>query len=267
MSTQLFGVTGSPPLTTFPAGYGASWNQTDSTQGGSSCKTLSTTSQSSQQAATKSNWSAILHGTNSNLGCIQFASSKLAAQTISSGTWTMGFAMALTNASSNFIWKGVSFIGLVNGTTGNLRSTIFALAVLGSTGRSSTSELTVFSSALSGSSATVTAGDFLIWEFGLNASDTSISGSDTPSTDAYYNGSTAISSDDASTSSAQSFITCPQTLTFLGAGGILGPNQLDGLGGTYFGNRIAKYDWSQLPHNEPRRKGRRRVYVDLGVST
>jgi hypothetical protein len=220
MATTLYARIGeaAPGGITLPAGFLGAWNQSDATHAGVSAKTLDVNAGSLQQSTTKT-WTSVNNNSSQSLGHCQFASSPLAAQTISAGNWTVGFAALLSNATGTLIngWFYTPYIALylVNGATGAIRTTIFALGAPtgAATSLFNTTEFTAYSTTCSGSSATATAGDYLVLELGILA-QTVIHGAFTPATNLFADGTTVINTDDAATSDAKSFITAPVNLTF-----------------------------------------------------
>jgi hypothetical protein len=211
-SGETASATANPALGTLPSGYLAAWDQSISGNAGSGAVFLDSNSASSQLSFTKT-WSSIAKGATNSLGHAQYCSNALTAQTITSGNWTIAFA-------SDFNTTGLSVnayasLYLVNGSTGAIRTTIFALAQLTGSGALSSGggEKTNWSSTCSGSSATATDGDYLVLEIGLSCHNGS-NGALTPSTHCYDSGATAITTDQASTSDAKSSLGAPVTLTF-----------------------------------------------------
>lgn len=193
-----------------PSGFLGTWDQIPSA-GGVLGKALDGVAGTAQTTVNPTWASSLSRGTVNSCAHLQCLSQFLAPQTISVGNWTIGFSGQLVNAAASHSWGGSAFIGLVNGTTGALRTTILATSAVGSTGRTSSSELTCYATTLAGSSATVSAGDYLVVELGIRVSSSSIAAF-TPNSDTYQSGTGSITSDAASTSNAQSFIMAPQAL-------------------------------------------------------
>jgi hypothetical protein len=205
----------SPAVVALPSTLlaGANWNASISTSVEANAVFLSVSAGSSQLSL-NTTWPTVnIHGSHS-ICYAQYLSNPLAAQTISGGSWTIALAADETVSHSGGTYQRQVALFLVNGSTGAARNTIFAFNQIG-TNPSTTSngEQTAYTAAATGSSATVTAGDYLCLEVGIVVNAGS-SGGFTPASDTYDSGTTAISSDGASTSNAQSLITSPGTLTF-----------------------------------------------------
>ena len=198
-----------------PSGFLATWGQSGTLKG-ASAQTLSATAGSAQTAVTPT-WAALAKGVTTTLGHVQLLSPALAAQSVSAASWTLAYAAAMTNAVSGFSWSGEAALYLVNGATGAARTTIVALGAVGTTGRIVTTEETVYTAALSGAAFTVSDGDYLALEIGIAALTPSGGGAKTPTTDTYADGTTAITADAASASSAESLLTAPVALTLYSA--------------------------------------------------
>jgi hypothetical protein len=109
---------------------------------------------------------------------------------------------------------------LINGSTGAVRTTLMnPTTITQGAENTATAETTFYNAGLIVGGFTATAGDLLCIEYGINGNNGSPS---TPwtilSTDCkmYDCGTTAITTDKASTSDAQSFVTMPFTLAFMG---------------------------------------------------
>lgn len=141
-------------------------------------------------------------GGNPDTGLGQFCSPSLSAQVIASGTWTIG--CAFSHATAGFA-SGEVYIALMNGSTGAVRTVIYATALFGGNDQRS-SETTAYGTA-SGGSATSSLGDYILVEVGINNST-----GFTPVL--YADGGTVITSDNVATSDAQSAIAFTHTLAF-----------------------------------------------------
>jgi hypothetical protein len=160
-------------------------------------------------------WGAIAHGGAGNYGYGQFCSIALQAQTVLAGNWLVGFAADVTNAAANLNWTPFLSLYLVNGSTGAIRTTIFALAALtgAAANRTTTSELTCYGT-IAGAGFTASLGDYLVLELGLRLANTNISGTWIPTSDLYTSGTSLISADNVAASSALSQLFPPQPLQF-----------------------------------------------------
>jgi hypothetical protein len=216
MVTQLFlrsGLTASanqsPSVVHAPTGFLGAWNKLTTANAGASALYLSNNAGSSQLSKTSINFGSVASGgaCQFSIGTIQYASNPLTAQTISSGSWTVAFAVENSSCAMVSLY-------LVNGSTGVIRSTIFALGSIGATSRASGSELTAFSASVSGSSVVATSGDYLVLETGGGWANVS----STTNVTIFDSGTTAISSDNVSVSTAKSSLTAPGTITFQGSG-------------------------------------------------
>jgi hypothetical protein len=199
-----------PAGLTLPADYLAAWNQKNAGKAGGSAVLLDVTAGSSQVAVTPT-WSTVANNVNSNLGHAQYCSAALAANSYSAGTWTFAFAGDQTNSTGSRVWRPYIALYLANGSTGAIRTTIFAIGGLGAGGRTSTTEKTGWDNTISGGAFTATAGDYLVLELGIRVGNTSGSGY-VPATDVYDSGTTSIGSDNAATTDALSSITAPAAI-------------------------------------------------------
>lgn len=196
---------------TLPAGFLGTWDFT-SPLAGASAALLSQSSEASQ-VTESSAFSTVPSGTSKRFGLGQFLSPLLTAQTVGAATWTIGIgALSTGSNSATKQWRGELTILLVNGATGAIRTTVFTIGFLGIL-RNTTTEVTAYSAAISCGAFTATAGDYLAVELGVSQSNSSGSNFST-TCELFTSGATAISSDNAATSDAQSFVTCPSTLTF-----------------------------------------------------
>lgn len=193
-----------------PSGFLGAWDQT-ATAGAVLGQAMDGNSGSAQTAINPTWASALPRNTTQSMGHLQCISQFLAPQTIAAANWTVGFGAALTNAASSHTWSGFVFIGLVNGATGALRTTILATTAAGATARTTAAERSCYATTLAGSAATASAGDYLVVEIGLQVHSTSVA-SFTPSSDTYQDGTIAITSDSTTITSAQSFVTAPQAI-------------------------------------------------------
>lgn len=197
---------------TLPSGYLGAWDYVVAAAGGANALSLMDTAGSATVTRTASGSVGTPSSTPKNYGTGQFASARLAAQSIGSGNWTFAFS-ARDNAASFGIntWQGYAALYLVNGATGAIRTTIFALGGIGSSGRTQTNYTTSYSASVSGASATATAGDYLVFEFGAQIAKTNTAAS--VNLDGRYGNSTAISADAATNANPQSRIVAPAALT------------------------------------------------------
>jgi hypothetical protein len=213
-------------VTTKPTDFlGTLWGQKNAAKTGANALLLSTVAGSVQQSNNKSDWSVVLDTASARLGHAQFLTAGLAGQTISAANWTVGFALKLSNAAAGFTWSGRAALILVNGSTGATRTMIADVGLIGAGGSSSTAELTVYSTTFAGASATVTAGDYVALELGISVSNNS-GGDITPNSTLYTSGTTTISSDNAATADAKSFVTPPAALTLQNEGSTRGSTLL-----------------------------------------
>jgi len=199
---------------TLPSGYFSTFTQSISANAGSGALTMDSLLQAGQKS-TNNTFSSITTGNNQDIGMAQFVSYPFSTSTsISAANWTINFALQLSNATASFVWKGKAALYLVNGTggsAGTIKTTIFSLADVGSTARTTTAEQTCRSTTVSGSAATAAQYDYLALELGINVNNTS-GGSLAPNITLYADGVTATSTDATTVSNHESLITSPSTL-------------------------------------------------------
>lgn len=144
--------------------------------------------------------------------CVQYISPPLAAQSIGSGNWILGFAIS---NPSTWTWQGYASLLLANGATGAIRSAIFNVTAVGAVKNSAYTETGAYSPALSGGAVVAVAGDYLVLEIG--ASNNNSNGMSCSVCDS---GNTSVVSDGATYSSARSYLTSPGgALLFLTSAG------------------------------------------------
>jgi hypothetical protein len=141
---------------------------------GSNAKNLQTTAGTGGAFSANVTLTTIANATSKRGMVAQHASMPLSAQTIAAGNWTVGFVGRYQYfASATKVWKGWAALYLVNGLTGAIRTTIFAVSDIGSTGRTGIAALTCYAASVAGASAVVTAGDYLVLEWGVTATNNS----------------------------------------------------------------------------------------------
>lgn len=207
------GQTGVVGTSTKPSGYlDTNWQEPNTNNGGTNAKALMLSAGSSQ---IQLSCSPIVSG--GKLGVAQYLSPTLPVQTISSGNWTIAFGGRYGTAGGPLTWNGVASLYLVNGSSGSIRTTIFQSQTIGSTSRTSSAELTCYSTTISGAGFTTTSEDYLVLELGINAQGPLFPAG---TVDVYADGTTAITTDAASTSSAQSVIISPTSINYNSSGSI-----------------------------------------------
>ncbi len=140
----------------------------------------------------------------------QFLSPPLAAQTLVAGNWTAGLGVsALPNQGTHSRYAGYIALFLVNGSTGQVRSTLFTAQIGVDRGNTFGTEFTAYGTA-NAPAVAVQAGDYLDAEIGAVNTDYRSSVNAT----VYTSGTTPISSDAVGTSSAASFIQSPGPISF-----------------------------------------------------
>jgi hypothetical protein len=208
-------------------------------------KALSTTSGSAQQTITFPGGLSAPGSTNTHWAIIQYLSDPLAAQSqssTSSGT-SAGGASSESAATANFTYLAYFFMGLVDGTNGTLKTSIYPVNFFNSGVIQTTSgERTGYNTGLTWQAWTSALNDYLVVEYGILFRNLSASAWNIAANEAkvYDCGTTAISSNNASTSDAQAFVTFPYTVTFnVAAGGLFRQaNLATGSGGPFFSNPL-----------------------------
>jgi hypothetical protein len=182
---------------------------------GSNAKNLQTTAGTGGAFSANVTLTTIANATSKRGMVAQHASMPLSAQTIAAGNWTVGFVGRYQYfASATKVWKGWAALYLVNGLTGAIRTTIFAVSDIGSTGRTGIAALTCYAASVAGASAVVTAGDYLVLEWGVTATNNSGATASNQIVSGAYGSVTAITSDAATNFSPRSFITAPSAITY-----------------------------------------------------
>lgn len=208
----LFNTLSASSAVTKPVGFFGTYGEV-SMNGGNNAKALLPVSNQKQRGVVYNSFSAITASANNRLGLVQFLTSPLTGQSeISAGNWAVGLALQLLNAQSTYTWNGFIYLYLLN-SDATLKTTILNNITIGSTGRTSTDELTCYKTDASGAAFTPASGDFLCLEVGIYISNTD-SVDITPQILEFDQGLSSISSDEATTTSACSFITCPDYLYF-----------------------------------------------------
>lgn len=191
---------------TLPAGtLDATWNRRNNGDTAANAKSLSGTPGTAQV-----NWNiAITAWVSGEQGCsAQFCSPALAAQSVSAGNWALGFVASPSVAQA---WKGWAALHLVNGSTGAIRTTIFAGQAIGNTKSAATTYKTCYSNTISGGAFSPQTGDYLCLEVGVEYDFTG-----NVQTRVRGDGTTAIASDDSTTGNndAKSFLTAPASVYY-----------------------------------------------------
>jgi predicted outer membrane repeat protein len=199
-----------PTLGTLPASYHFGlWDAASSLQG-PNAKSLATSPGSAQQASSTGYLYQAGDASPSMALDGEFLSAPLAAQTIPAGAWSVGLGIqaSLLNAGAPD-YTGYLILNVINGSTGQVRGTLVS-APIGAEKTTEGSEVTAYQVSVQGAAVTVQAGDYLEAEIGVRT----LSSSAVQNTTLYTSGTTPITSDDSDTSSADSFIQAPITLTF-----------------------------------------------------
>jgi hypothetical protein len=135
--------------------------------------------------------------------------------TLPTGTYTVAFAMLMSNASTTFNWAPRATVLLLS-KAGTVKSTVFATAALtgAATGRSTTAERTCKGTFSLASSISYADGDYLCLEVGVSIARTA-TGSAVPAVTSYQDGSTDLStlSDNVATSQAGGYLLLPSNIT------------------------------------------------------
>lgn len=200
---------------TLPSGLLSTWEASTGAQFGASARSLRDSSGAATSTYSETAGSIGLSDP-CDQAALQAISAPLAAQSIGAGDWTVAFSARWAASGSGYGWRGRAALHLVNGSTGAIRTTIFALQTIGGDKTNITAYRTAYSTTVAGSAATVTAGDYLALEIGVQTYTTV--GSGFPDIDVRVGNTTAISSDNASNSTPQSFISAPAALDVAGPG-------------------------------------------------
>jgi alpha-tubulin suppressor-like RCC1 family protein len=199
-----------PTLGTLPASYHLGlWDAASSLQG-PNARSLATSPGSAQQASTTGYLYQAGDASPSMALDGEFLSAPLAAQTIPAGAWSVGLGIqgSLLNAGVPD-YTGYLILNVINGSTGQVRGTLVS-APIGAEKTTEGSEVTAYQAGVQGGAVMVQAGDYLEAEIGVRT----LSYSAVQNTTLYTSGTTAIATDGSGTSSADSFIQAPITLTF-----------------------------------------------------
>jgi hypothetical protein len=199
-----------PTLGTLPASYHFGlWDAASSIQG-PNAKMLSTGPGTAQQASdTGYLYQAGDAGPSMALDG-EFLSAPLAAQTIPAGAWSAGLGIQgslLNNGAPDY--TGYLILNVINGSTGQVRGTLID-APIGAEKTTEGSEVTAHQASLQGAAVTVQAGDYLEAEIGVRT----LSSSAVQNTTLFTSGTTAITTDGAGTTNAETFLQAPAALTF-----------------------------------------------------
>lgn len=190
-----------------PAGYVGTWDQVETRNAGTFAKYLGPDIGAAQMASVPT-FAGIPDVTTQWLAGGQFLSDPLLRQRVAAGTWTVGFAARLANASASVAWTGVASLAIIDGLTGEKRGTIFDGALIGST-LTATTERTLIEVAVSGSAAEIFGGDYLCLELGISVGN--LSGAPVvPQMSLFADGTTLINASGAAISSAASYLVAPQ---------------------------------------------------------
>lgn len=216
-----------------PSGYFGTYTAANAAQGGANALLLAPYSRTNQVTlSSATTWAA-----STNSAFAQFLSEPLAAQTVPAGSLSVGFASSASSASAN--WRGVCNVYLINGATGAIRTTILTTNVVGAS-RASIVEKTVYV-LVAYSSFTAVAGDYIAVELGIANGV----GQGTAFI-LYAEGNTVITSDNAATAQAQTYINFPYSLLTQSA--LLSPSSPAGTSGSTAPNGIlptADRSWLQ----------------------
>lgn len=193
-----------PPISISPI----AWTQYNSAAVLGSSKYLHQSPGSSQLALTPS-WAAIT-GSTTTLLHAQFLSDPLATQPTVSAK-IVAFAATLTNAASDFTWRGQFFMRLIDGTTGIGKGAAGGSSI--APNRTSTTEVTCFHMFTFPFSSIVD-GDYFDLEIGIRVVKSPFAAV-VPSSSIYADGTTDIATNNVATLDAKSFIQFSVPLAFL----------------------------------------------------
>ena len=212
--TTLYLRNNASPHATKPSGFLGAWGTVGAA--GNRDKTLEATNGSASVNLTVSTTGS--HAAK-DYGIGAFHSPALAAQSIASGNWTIGLTGQYPTTGGGRVWTPRMSLYLVDGGTGAIRTTIFAIGDIGATGRTASALRTGYSTTIAGGAATVTANDYLVLEIGLNVTTTG-DGTKRTLTMRFAN-STAISSDNVANTTPMAFLTAPASIAEYVASGAL----------------------------------------------
>lgn len=203
-----------PDIAVMPSGILGGWDYGPTTSiFGANARALRDTTDNSSSTAT-GRITSTPNNTTKNACSAQHLSPPLAAQSISAGNWSLGFTIQNVNATATQRWGGQAGLYLIDGTTGAIKTTIFAKGPIGSQSRTSTAILTCYNATVAGGAATVANLDYLCLEIGWELVNTSGATVSNRNGTAYVTRNTAITADAASaTFTAQGKLVAPAALT------------------------------------------------------
>jgi hypothetical protein len=199
-----------PALATLPASYHFGlWDAASSIQG-PNAKLLATTPGTAQQASATGYLYQAGDASPSMALDGEFLSAPLAAQTIPAGPWSVGLGIqgSLLNTGTPD-YTGYLILNVINSSNGQVRGTLIS-APVGAEKTTEGSEVTAYQAAVQGAAVTVQAGDYLEAEIGVRT----LSYSAVQNTTLFTSGATAITTDGAGTTNAETFLQASTALTF-----------------------------------------------------
>lgn len=148
-------------------------------------------------------------GTTRAVLLAQVLSDPLAEQVIAAGEWQVAFAAALTNAGATYTWAGYAALYVVDGLTGQRRATIFNPTLIGSSGRTATTERTCLA-VVAGDAVQTRVADYLCLEIGMQIVNAAAALA--PQASLFAEGLTPITSDNAATADALAVLEAPSQI-------------------------------------------------------
>lgn len=191
-----------------PPGFLGNWGQAAAGWSGAYARYMGPDAGTAQLGAAPA-FAAIAGAATQAVGVIQLLGDPLRRQDLAAGTWQVGFAAKVANASATFAWGGRAALYVVNGLTGARRGTVFNVTAIGSAGRTGTGELTCYAT-VAGSAVSVLVGDYLALELGVSVANAG--GALAPQVTIYSDGSTLIGADGAAATDARSGVSAPAPL-------------------------------------------------------
>lgn len=191
------------------SGYLAAWTNTIAGNAGANALSMNATSGAATVTASL-NPGTQAAGVVKEIGHGQFLSPLLASQEVGAGNWTVGFALSSQTTASAVSLTGRAVLYVINGATGAIRSTIFALTTIGAARNANTTYLTGYSTTVAGARVLLDDGDYFALEMGVRAS---WSGLAAPGNiRVRFDNTTAITADNVTNANPQSFLAAPQTI-------------------------------------------------------
>ena len=191
-----------------PAGVFGAWDQAALVYSGQGARYVGPFQGSVQVQAVPA-FAAVPMATTQNVLIAQLLGDPLRAATIPAGNWSIGFALQLANAGAMFSWGGVASLFVVDGLTGERRATIFDVELIGSNGRTVTTERTCLAS-IAGFGVQLRTGDFLCLEIGMEVNNAAAAL--VPQASLFADGTGPITVDDIAATSAGSVLEAPVEL-------------------------------------------------------